>query len=76
MHVDGYLKTLEYMGSPEVLVHWTRTSTISAGAPIPYMLRVGRGVELIEDGTVVVRAMIDLGLDGVMHTDFQWANEP
>jgi serine/threonine protein kinase len=70
---DGWLKTLEVMGAPEVLFHWTRASTISAGEPIPYMLRVGRGIELLEDGSLVIRTIIDLGLDGVMQTDMHWA---
>lgn len=74
-YVQDRLKLVEHMGSPNVLFRWTRASVIAVGSPLPYMLRMGRGIELIEDGTVTVRAMVDLGLDGVMHNDIHWVDE-
>lgn len=70
------LRTLEYMGSPEVLFRFARASKIVTGTPpIHKVLRMGRGVELIEDGQVVIRTMIDLGLDGVMQSDMHWMSD-
>jgi serine/threonine protein kinase len=73
--VQSHLKLLEHMSSPNVLFHWTRASLISMGSPLPYVMRMGRGVELIEDGTVILRVMIDIGMDGVMHTDMHWTDQ-
>jgi Protein kinase domain len=72
---DGQLKTLATFGSQQVLFHWTRASMISAGEPLSYVLRVGRGIELVSDGNVIVRALVDVGLDGVMQTDYHWIAE-
>ena len=73
--VDQMLRTLLEMGSPEILFHWTRTSLIAAGGPLSYVLRIGRGIELTENGELIIRAMLDLGLDGVMQTDMHWTDE-
>ena len=67
------LKTLEALGMPEVVYDWTRCSLLPSGPEhMIYVLRMGRGLELIEDGTLVLRTLIDVGLDGVMQTDFWW----
>jgi serine/threonine protein kinase len=69
------LRSLEHMGSPEVLFHFARANKIVTGTPpIHKVLRMGRGVELIEDGQLIIRTMIDLGLDGVMQTDMHWTS--
>jgi Protein kinase domain len=73
--VDSTLKLLEYIGSPTALFHWTRASLIAVGSPLAYVLRMGRGVELIEDGTLIVRAMVGLGLERVMGADMHWTDE-
>lgn len=70
------LRTLEHMGSPEVLFHFARATKIVTGTPpIHRVLRMGRGVELIEDGQLVIRTMVDLGLDGVMQSDMHWISD-
>jgi len=74
-YVDSRLKQVEYMGSPTVLFHWTRASKIAVGSPMLYALRLGHGIELIEDGTLIITAMVDLGLEGVMHNDIHWTDE-
>ena len=61
--VQERLKLVEHMGSPTALFHWTRASKLAAGSPLPYVLRMGRGIELIEDGSLIVRAMLDLGME-------------
>jgi protein kinase-like protein len=74
--VDKMLATLEHLGAPEVLFHFSRTTKISVGSdPIRYVLRLGRGVELIEGGDLVIRTMVDLGLDRVMQSDMSWHSE-
>jgi serine/threonine protein kinase len=70
-YTDRMLRFPEVMGSPEVALHWTRTSMLTAGTHLPYVLRMGRGVELVDDGTVVIRAMLDIGLEGVT-SDVHW----
>lgn len=73
--VNDMLSTLREMGAREVLFHFARATTIAAGAdPIRYVLRMGRGVELVEGGELIIRTMIDLGLDGVMQTDMHWTS--
>jgi hypothetical protein len=70
------LRTLEHMGSPEVLFHFARATKIVTGTPpIHKVLRMGRGVELIEDGQLIIRTMVDLGLDGVMQSDMHWMSD-
>lgn len=74
--VDKRLRTLEHSGAPEILFHFARATKIATGTPpIQKVLRMGRGVELIENGELIVRTMIDLGLDGVMQTDMHWISE-
>ncbi|HVC07356.1 MAG TPA: serine/threonine-protein kinase [Solirubrobacterales bacterium] len=74
--VGNMLRTLEHLGSAEVLFHFARATKITAGAPpIHEVLRMGRGVELVEEGQLVIRTMIDLGLDGVMQSDMHWTSE-
>lgn len=72
--VQERLKLVGHMGSPTVLFHWTRASKIAAGSPLPYVLRMGRGIELIEDGTLIVRAMLDLGMERLQRR-ILWADE-
>lgn len=70
---ENYLTTLEHSGSPEILWSFVRASKITAGSPpIHYVLRLGRGVELIEGGDLIIRTMIDVGLDGVSGNDMFW----
>ena len=39
------------------------------------MLRIRRGIELIDDGKAVIRTMVNLGLDGVNQTEIHWISE-
>jgi hypothetical protein len=74
--VSKRLRTLEHSASPEILFHFARATKIATGSrPIQKVLRMGRGVELIEGGELIVRTMIDLGLDGVMQTDMHWISD-
>ena len=35
-------------------------------------LRMGRSLELLDDGSLVLHLMVDVGPNGVMATDFNW----
>jgi serine/threonine protein kinase len=72
--VQQRLKLVEHMGSPTVLFHWTRASKIAVGSPLPYVLRMGRGAELIEDGSLIIRAMLDLGMERLQR-QILWSDE-
>jgi serine/threonine protein kinase len=72
--VQERLKLMGHMRSPTVLFHWTRASKIASGSPLPYVLRMGRGIELIEDGTLIVRAMLDLGMERLQRR-ILWTDE-
>lgn len=72
--VQERLKLVEHMGSPTVLFHWARASKIAVGSPLPYVLRLGRGIELVEDGTLTIRAMLDLGRERLQRR-LLWSDE-
>ena len=72
--VQERLKLVTHMGSPTVLFNWTRASKIAVGTPLPCVLRMGRGIELIQDGSVIIRAMIDLGMERLQKS-ILWADE-
>jgi hypothetical protein len=74
-NVQSALKSVEYIGSATILFHWTRASTITAGPLAAYVLCMGRGVELIEDGTLILRGMIALGRERVTRRLRHWADE-
>lgn len=66
----------EHSGSPTFLLRWQRCSKIGGGQSFRrYVLRMARGVELEEGGDIVVRFMVDVGLDGVMQTDYNWNSD-
>lgn len=72
--VQERLKLVEYAGSPTVLFHWTRATKIAAGSRLPYVLRMGRGIELIEDGSLGIKALLDLGMEG-LQGEILWTDE-
>ena len=41
-----------------------------------YTLRLGRGVELTEDGRILIRLFIDVGYPRLQGSDFWWLPEP
>jgi hypothetical protein len=72
----NYVLGHRHSASPEILFEWQRCSMIVRGPSYHrYVLRMARGVELEEDGTLVVRFMVDVGPDGVMHTDYHWSSD-
>lgn len=53
------------------LADWKRTTKITVGEThIPFSLRMGRAVALLPDGTLRLRWMLLVGIDGVMGATF------
>jgi serine/threonine protein kinase len=74
---QGLLKTLSAFGAPTIVWRWARWSRVQAGPDHdPYTLRVGRGLELQEDGGLVLHLWIDVGGPYLGGTDFSWQPEP
>jgi hypothetical protein len=74
---ENQVLSLRHMGSPTFLLRWQRCSMIGGRDPHRrYVLRLSRGLELEEGGKLAVRFMVDVGLDGLMHTDFSWVSAP
>lgn len=70
---QSLLRSESYWGSPEIVFRWQRSTRIGAGDPLRrYMLRMGRSLELAETGDLTFRTLVDVGLDGVLQTDFHW----
>jgi len=59
-------------GTP-VEFRWQRCTVVAPlDRPMSTTLRMGRSLELMENGTLVLHLMVDVGPEGVMGTDFNW----
>ncbi len=73
---ENRLKTIDAMGEPEIVWSWIRCSRLASGPEYSqYVLRMGRGLELREDGRLILRTLLDVGLDGVGGSDFWWESD-
>lgn len=71
------LRSREFQGAPKIVFRYQRLSSASRGdAFMSYALRLGRGVELTEDGRILVRLFIDVGYPRLQGSDFWWLPEP
>ena len=71
------LRSRDFQGSPRIVFRYQRLSSASRGeAFMSYTLRVGRGVELTEDGRILLRLFIDVGFPKLQGGDFWWLPEP
>ncbi len=60
-------------GSPQVDFRWHRCTILAPlDRPVSMTLRMGRSLELLDDGSLVLHLMVDVGPDGVMATNFNW----
>ena len=60
----------------EVVFRWNRCTLVAPlDRPASPALRMGRCVELLNDGRLVLHLMVDVGLEGVMATFFNWRSE-
>jgi len=74
---NNMMRTLLEMGSRDILHRWQRCSRIPTGPDYdPYVLRVGRGIEVDEDGELILHAFVDVGNPGTSGTDFHWTLFP
>lgn len=54
-----------------------RCSSIAADDPtLVYALRAGRGLEVFEDGELVIHAFVDVGYPATNGTDYSWQMDP
>lgn len=69
-------RTLVETGSREIDFHWQRCSRVVVGPDYnQYVLRMGRGLEVVTDGALILRAVIDVGDPTTSRTDFFWQFE-
>lgn len=74
---NNLMKTLLHLGSREILHGWQRCTRIPTGPDYhPYVLRIGRGVEVDEAGELILHAFVDVGNPRTSGTDFHWMLSP
>jgi len=63
-------------GVPQVVFRWQRCTLVAPlDHPASATLRMGRSLELVDDGALLLNLMVHVGPEGVMHTDFYWRSE-
>lgn len=74
---NNMMKTLLEIGAREVLHGWRRCTRVPTGPDYhPYTLRIGRGIEVADDGDLILHAFVDVGNPGTSGTDYQWTIHP
>lgn len=67
------LKSHSGFGGLQSVFRWHRCTLVRPlDGPVTLVLRLGRSLELMEDGTLLLHLMVDVGPDGVMSTMFNW----
>lgn len=67
------LLTSDHGWGPSVEFRWQRCTIVSPlDGPRAIVLRMSRSLELLEDGSLVLHLMVDVGPDGVMATNYNW----
>lgn len=67
------LKSHGGFGRGYSVFRWHRCTIVQPlDSPVAITLRMGRSLELMEDGTLNLHLMVDVGLEGVMATMFTW----
>ncbi len=75
--IRDYLQSPSSSGRPRPISQKYICSKIEiAPGPNTLKLRVGSGIELIEDGTLIVRAVIICGIPGVSPASYFWLSVP
>ncbi|MDQ3879349.1 MAG: protein kinase [Actinomycetota bacterium] len=60
----------------EILFRWHRCSLVAPfDRTVSVSLRMGRSLELRDDGVLLLHLMVDVGLEGVMSTFFHWQSD-
>jgi serine/threonine protein kinase len=74
---NNMMKTLIEMGAREVLHSWQRCTRVPTGPDYDlYSLRIGRGIEVADDGDLILHAFVDVGNPGTSRTDYHWTLHP
>jgi serine/threonine protein kinase len=67
------LKSHGGLGSDQSVFRWHRCTVVQPlDRPVTMTLRMGRSLELMEDGTLNLHLMVHVGPEGVMATTFNW----
>lgn len=67
------LKSHGGFGTGQSVFRWHRCTIVRPlDGPVTMTLRMARSLELMEDGTLNLHLMVDVGPDGVMSTMFNW----
>jgi serine/threonine protein kinase len=67
------LRTRTSMGGRTVEFRWHRCTLVAPlDRPSSMTLRMSRSLELLDDGRLLLHLMVDVGLEGVMQTSFNW----
>jgi len=73
----GLLSTHATLSSPRALLNKYLCSQIGGGSDThPLQLKLGVGIELIEDGTLIIRGLIFCGLEDISPARYFWQAEP
>jgi hypothetical protein len=74
---NNMMKTLIETGAREVLHSWQRCTRVPTGPDYNlYSLRIGRGIEVADDGDLILHAFVDVGNPGTSRTDYHWTLHP
>jgi hypothetical protein len=74
---NNMMKTLIETGARTVLHMWQRCTRVPTGPDYdPYTLRIGRGIEVADDGELILHAFVDVGDPGTSRTDYHWTLHP
>lgn len=67
------LKSHRGLGGPQVEFRWHRCTIVAPLAGrMALTLRMSRSLELVDDGSLLLHLMVDVGPEGVMGTDYNW----
>lgn len=67
------LRTHASMGGPKIEFRWHRCTLVAPlDRPVSMTLRMSRSLELLDDGMLLLHLMVNVGLEGVMQTSFNW----
>jgi len=74
---QNILRTHEGFGNPPPVFIWQRCSQIGSGPPhYRYTLRMGRSLELTEDGNLTARSLIAVGHPSMGGDNHLWQSQP
>jgi hypothetical protein len=70
---NNICRSLDHQGAARNVFRWQRCTRLRTGpAHYQYQLRMGRGIELLEDGEVLVHTLVNVGHVRVNSTAFNW----